>query len=191
MELEDQNWLAVLSVDKERAFRLLVNMYAKRVYNTCLRLTFNEEDAQDLTQEVFTAVFLSLESYRGDAKLSTWIYSIAINKSKEFIRYKMRDKRNSQHTISLDLFTTSHELESFSSETPLSVMEQKERIGFLMAAINALPENQRIAYTLNKLDGHTYIEVSDAMGISLQSVESLLFRAKQNLRTYLEKKLNT
>lgn len=191
MELEDQNWLAILSVDKERAFRLLVNTYAKRVYNTCLRLTFNEEDAQDLTQEVFTAVFLSLESYRGDAKLSTWIYSIAINKSKEFIRYKMRDKRNSQHTISLDLFTTSHELESFSSETPLSVMEQKERIGFLMAAINALPENQRIAYTLNKLDGLTYIEVSDAMGISLQSVESLLFRAKQNLRTYLEKKLNT
>lgn len=189
MEIEGQNWIDILSRDKEKAYRLLVNTYAGKVYNTCFRLTFHEQDAQDLTQEVFTAIYLSIDSYKGESKLSTWIYSIAVNKANEFIRYKMRDKRNADSTFSLDLLTETIGFESATQDTPVALLERKERIGMLFEAISELPENQRIAYTLSKLDGFSYAEISDSMGLSLQAIESLLFRAKQNLKKSLEKKL--
>ncbi len=189
MEVDGQNWIKLLSDDKERAYRLLVSAYGQKVYNTCLRMTFHETDAQDLTQEVFTAIYLSIDSYKGDSTLSTWIYSITTNKAKEFIRYKLRDKRNAAQTSSLDWIRSNSGFDVSHENTPEEEFIQYERVQLLFAAIEELADNQRIAYTLNKLDGLSYGEVAEVMGLSLQSVESLLFRAKQNLKKILEKKL--
>ncbi len=189
MEIEGNNWKELLGQDKEKAYRLLVSAYAEKVYNTCYRLTFHEEDAEDLTQEIFTAIYLSIDSYKGDSKLSTWIYSLTVNKAKEFIRYKLRDKRSASSTFSLDWLKESTGYDASDENNPLDEVIQKERLELLFAAIEELPDNQRIAYSLNKLDGLSYGEVAESMDISLSSVESLLFRAKQNLKKSLEKKL--
>lgn len=190
MELDGVQFIELVKENQERAYSLLVKTYSLQVYNSCLRFTFNEEDAKDLTQEVFTAIFLSLNSFQGNSKLSTWIYSITTNKAKEFLRYQMRSKRNSSVTISLEWVRESSGFEASNEDNPLDLLVQKERILLLFDAIASLPDNQRIAYTLNKLDGLNYQEVSESMGLSNSSVESLLFRAKQNLKQYLENKLN-
>lgn len=190
MELDGSQFLILVREDQDKAYRLLVHTYGDRVYNSCLRFTFNEEDAQDLTQEVFTAIFLSLHQFKGNSKLSTWIYSITTNKAKEFIRYKMRFKRNSNQTVSIEWIGELASVDAGGSESPADILIRKEQIALLFEAIKSLPENQRIAYTLSKLEDLSYQEISVSMSVSVSSVESLLFRAKQNLKCYLENKFD-
>ena len=72
------------------SFRILVNEHQRKVLNTCYRFLNNKEDAEDLTQEVFLEVYKSISSFRGESKISTWIYRIAVTKSLDFIRKKKR-----------------------------------------------------------------------------------------------------
>ena len=72
------------------AFRELVEEFSKRIYNTCMGILQNAEDAEDVSQEVFIEVYHSIHDFKGEAKLSTWIYRIAVNKSLEFLRKKNR-----------------------------------------------------------------------------------------------------
>lgn len=186
MHLDDHSILFSLANDKERGFNHLVDAYASRVFNTCLNLLRNREDAEDLTQEVFTSIYTSLDSFEGNSKLSTWIYAIAINKSKEFLRKKTRKKRFGFHTeIEQE---DSHFVPSAVIEFhhPGVALEDKERAAILFNAIDQLAENQRLAYTLNKIEGRSYQEVAEILDLSVSSVESLLFRAKQRLQKLLK-----
>ncbi|HLF34034.1 MAG TPA: sigma-70 family RNA polymerase sigma factor, partial [Cyclobacteriaceae bacterium] len=91
--VSDSQFVGLLRRGDEQAFRQLVEEYQDKVYNTCLGFVRNEEEADDLAQEVFVEVFSSVQSFRGDSKLSTWIYRIAVTKSLELIRSKKRKKR--------------------------------------------------------------------------------------------------
>jgi len=186
MHIDDQSIIALVEKNKDRAFQLLVDAYASKVFNTCINLLRNKEDAEDVTQEVFTAVYLSIESFSGSSKLSTWIYSIAINKSKEFLRSKTRKKR-------FGFMTTlekedSHALPSATIEFdhPGVLLENKERTEILFRAIDQLAENQKIAYTMHKIEGLSYTEIAEAMETSISSVESLMFRSKKRLQEILK-----
>ncbi|MES2800382.1 MAG: sigma-70 family RNA polymerase sigma factor [Bacteroidota bacterium] len=181
--MEDFEHIELLKQGDERAFTLLIDRYSKMVFNLSLQLLQNEKDAEDATQEVFTIVFLTAKQFKGDAKLSTWMYRIAINKCQEMIRARSRKKRFGFMT-SID----THENSSVSLtnfQHPGIELENKERITILFSAINKLPENQRIAFVLHKIDGLSYDEIAGGMETSLSSVESLIFRAKQNLKKLL------
>lgn len=151
----------------------------------------NKQDAEDTAQEVFIQVYKSLESFREDAKISTWIYQISVSKSLDLIRSRNRKKRIGffKNLVGLDTFesqkTASEEL------NPEENFEANERKKVLHEAINSLPESQRIALNLTKFDGFSYQETAKIMEVSVSSVESLLFRAKKNLQkklsTYYEK----
>ena len=119
--------------------------------------------------------------------MSTWIYRITVNKSLDFLKARQAKKR-SGFVVSL-----------FGSKTdddrPLDVpdfahpgvqMEQKEAATALFKAINQLPEQQKVAFTLSKVEGLSYQEIADVLETSIPSVESLLFRAKQNLQKLLK-----
>lgn len=167
---------AILEGD-QRAFRDLVDDYKLIIVNTCYGFVHDKEEAEDLAQEVFIQVYESLDKFRGECKLSTWLYRIAVNKAinyKKSVRYRMKKIRLEGDTsISLP-----------SADEPAQErIEKEEIITHLHRAIGNLPERQRIALVLNKYEERSYKEVADIMGISLASVESLLFRAK----TYLEK----
>lgn len=165
----------------------IYRQYNKRVYNTVLSYVQNIEDAEEITQDVFLEVYRSSENFKGDSSLSTWMYRIAINKCLDFIKYKNRKKRFA--FISQLFDTQSGELLHDKADFfhPGVRMENKEKSVYIFKAIQKLPQNQKTAFILSKLEGLSYSEISEVMQNSIPSVESLLFRAKLNLRNFLDK----
>lgn len=168
---------AILEGD-QRAFKDLVDDYKVIVVNTCYAFVHDKEEAEDLAQEVFIQVYESLDKFRGECKLSTWLYRIAVNKAinyKKSVRYRMKRIRlEGDSSISI----------ASKDDLAQEKIEKEEIISHLHQAIKNLPKRQRIALVLNKYEERPYKEVAEIMGISLASVESLLFRAKSYLEKY-------
>jgi RNA polymerase sigma factor (sigma-70 family) len=183
--LGEEQLLNGLKEGDTTAYKELVKLFSDKVFNTSVSILQNNEDAEDITQEVFIEVFRSIHNFKGEAKLSTWIYRITVIKAFEFLRKKKRKKR---FAIVQSLFG----IESVLPETdvphfyhPGVQLENKERSSILFTAIDQLAENQKTAFILHKIEGLSYAEVADVMKTSVPSVESLLFRAKQNLQKLL------
>ena len=94
--MEEKSLIKNLKVGDENAFKFLVENYKGFIYNTCLSIIQNTEEADDLTQEVFIQIFKSIKGFKGNSSLSTWIYRITISKCFEYLRFKKRKKRFSQ-----------------------------------------------------------------------------------------------
>lgn len=185
--MSEELFIERLKAGEQNAYGELLDMFSERVYNTALGLLQNQEDAEDITQEVFAEVFGSVAGFRGQSKLSTWIYRIAVTKSLELIRSRTRVKR---FCVVLSLFGREDQFNQSSGEAfyhPGISLENKEMSAVLFNAIRKLPLNQRTAFTLNKLENLSYAELAEVMKLSVSSVESLLFRAKQKLRELLGK----
>ena len=142
-------------------------------------------DAEDVTQEVFIEVFRSVKNFREDSKISTWLYRIATNKCLDHIRAKKRGKRAGEE-IRLDGDVEIQIAGTGEFVHPGIALEQKERAKIIFEAIDGLPENQKVAFTLNKVDGLSYAEICDVMQMKLPAIESLIHRAKQNLKMALK-----
>jgi RNA polymerase sigma-70 factor (ECF subfamily) len=181
MQTDEQQFIEQLQCGDERAFQQLVAQYQAMVYNTCLGLTKNPGDADDLTQEVFIAVFTSVGQFRHEAKITTWLYRIAVTKSLEYIR-----KHRRRFSI-MRWWGEKGDLQVPDFEHPGVLSENKERARVLFAAIDKLPEGQRVAFTLHKLEGLSYENIAEIMQNTLPAVESLMHRARQNLRKTLKK----
>ena len=170
-----------LQLGDERAFKELVGMYQNMILNTCFGFLNNTEEAEDVAQEVFIQVFKSIESFRGDAKLSTWLYRIAVNRSLNKLR-----SRKSKFFVALDsLFEAEHNIRSSNSITPYDSLENQERASVLHEAIERLPNNQKTAFVLSKYEGLPNKKISEIMSATLSSVEALLNRAKKNMQKSL------
>ena len=170
----------------ELAFKYMVEAYQDLVFNTALGVVQNNEDAEDVAQEVFIQVYRSIDQFKGDSRLSTWIYRITTTKALDHIRSKKRKKRFAFVT---SLFGTNNELlhEPVDFQHPGIEMDRKEQAALLFRMISQLPDNQKIAFNLHKTEDLSYQEIADIMNISVSAVESLLFRARQNLRKMIEK----
>lgn len=170
----------------EAAFQYLVKTYQDLVFNTSIGIVQNAEDAEDVAQEVFIQVYRSIHKFKGESKLSTWLYRIATTRSLDLLRSKKSKKRfGYMQRLFGDGNEPLHELPDFNH--PGVAMDRKENAAKLFKAIAKLPENQKIAFTLHKLEDLSYQEVSEVMQTSVPAVESLMHRAKQNLRKILEK----
>lgn len=168
------------------AFRLLVKQYQQKVFNTCNGFLHNKEDAEDIAQEVFVEVYQSIDQFRQESKLSTWLYRISVNKSLNHIKKNRKNKL----LISLESIFSPGAEEIKSKITNIKSdednFEKRENALILHMAIESLSKNQRIAFTLNKYDDLSYKEIAEIMNISLSSVESLIHRAKLNLQKKLK-----
>ena len=186
--MNEQDFIAQLIVGKQSAFSQLLDDYQQKVFGTCISFIPNKEDAEDVAQEVFLEVFKSIHKFKGDSKLSTWIYKIATNKCLEFIRKKNTKKRFAfMQTImgnEIPIDKTSYFTEV---NHPGILLENKEKSAIIFRAINTLPESQRVIFTLAKIDGKSYQEIVEITGKSLSSVESIMFRAKKGLQQKLER----
>ncbi len=180
--MTEDNWKQKILANKENAFSELVTEFQKKVFKTCHGIVHNAYDADDITQEVFIEAFNSIEKFRGDSKISTWLYRISINKSLNFLR----DNKWSKYFQSTSIRSTPDiPDEEHNFDQPFEILQKKQRKKIMDSAIDSLPKNQKIAFTLNKFDELSYKEISEIMDISVPSVESLLFRAKQNLQKKL------
>jgi RNA polymerase sigma-70 factor (ECF subfamily) len=170
----------------EEAFKWLVDSYQLMVRNTCYGVVQDFEEAEDVAQQVFIKVYESIDKFRGDAKLSTWLYRIALNKSLN--RKKQNRFRGllSKLSDSFDGGSPDNQARSCSlSEHPDKQMESNESMTQIQEAINQLPGKQKQAFVLHKYEELSHKEIAEIMKTSVSSVESLIFRARKQLRTAL------
>jgi RNA polymerase sigma-70 factor (ECF subfamily) len=185
LTLDETQIIPQLRKGNQLAFQELVETFQDKVLNTCLGFVPNQHDAEDLVQEVFIEVYRSISKFRGDSKLSTWIYRITTTKCLEHLRAKKRQKRQSFFQSLIGMHENADRIKAYDFDHPGVLMENRERTKMLYQAIEKLPENQRVAFTLHKIEGLSYQEITEVMETSLSSVESLMFRAKKNLKKYL------
>ena len=184
--MEEKNLIKNLKEGDENAFKFLVEKYKGFIFNTCLPIIQNTEEADDLTQEVLIQIYKSINGFKGYSSLSTWIYRITLSKCFEYLRFKKRKKRFSQI---INLFRedgSTIDIPQF--DHPGVQLEKKEDARLLFEAIDSLNEEQKTAYVLRNVQGLSYKKVSKVMEKSISSIESLIFRAKKNLKKYLVKK---
>lgn len=177
--------LAELKEQKTEAvsFETLVEQCKSMVYNTALSIVQSEEDAEDITQDVFIEVYEGLESFRYQAKLSTWIYRITVNKSLDHLKKQQRSKNGG---FLKRIFSIGEEDEPASFEHPGVQLDKKESSKALFLALKKIPPLQQVAFTLHKIEGLNQRETAEIMETTVEAVESLLGRAKNNLRKHLE-----
>lgn len=170
---------------EEPAFKELVMLFQDKVFNTALGLLQHHTEAEDIAQEVFIQVYRSIGQFKGDSLLSTWIYRITLTKSLDHLRSKKRKKRLG---FLSSLFGADnqpvYEPEDFNH--PGVQNERKEDAALLFKMISQLPDNQRTAFILNKVEELSYREIAGILNSSESAVDSLLQRAKQNLRKKLK-----
>jgi len=166
-------------------FCQLVEKYQDSVINTCYRFLRNKEEAEEVAQEVFLKVYLSANSYQPKAKFSTWLFKIVVN----LCLNKLRDKKK-YSSLKIDNPFYKNQMENdipaLTESQPDKSYEHKEMKGIIKDAIDSLPENQRVAIILNKYEGFSYQEMAKILDCSVSSIESRLFRAKENLKKKLE-----
>jgi len=186
--MEDRELIRLLKENDQPAFKKLVNSYQKMVINTCFGILQNREDAEDTAQEVFVEIIHSIYSFREDAKLSTWIYRIAVNKSLNMVRKRKRVGiiKSLQNFFSPNSESDNQELHPIEVQQPDYVLQQSETARILKSAIDSLPDNQKTAFILSRYEDLSYKEIAEVMNLTLSSVESLIHRSKRNLQKKLK-----
>lgn len=182
---QEKSLLQAIKKGDRKAFKTLVEIHQSQVIKTCYQFVVNDEEAKDLAQEVFMEVYRSIRSFKEESSLKTWIYRISINKSLDCLRRKKRKKRF--HFIIPYLSSERSNTDCIPDQT-ISIhdqLEEQEKIKALSIALDNLPEKQRVAITLNKFDELTSVEIGRILGISSGAVESLIHRAKLNLKKKL------
>jgi len=167
-------------------FSAIVDRYHLKVYNLCMGFVHHQEDAEDITQDVFTALYVSLASFKGNSQFSTWLYRITVNTSCSYLR----QKRRRDAVFFFGLFGTGGD--EFrqavpQSDEPDSILNKKQTQKYVYQAIDSLPVNQLNAFILSRYDSLPPREVASVMEISEEAVESLLQRARRNLQKKLKK----
>jgi RNA polymerase sigma factor (sigma-70 family) len=167
----------------EGSFSLLFQEYGERIFNLAYRMTGNQEDASDITQETFLQVYRHINSFRGESQLYTWIYAIAKNECFRVIK-----------TLNKSTFMSFEGLiqDAVKESTPDGISESEKRHlanqvkeGCLTGLIRCLSFNQRIAFILHILLHLPIVDVASIMGKSDTSVKVLIHRARKNLKKFL------
>lgn len=176
---------AVSSGDQE-AFRFLIGKYQDKVIRTSKGFVHSDADAEDIAQEVFIEIYQSISSFRGDSELSTWIYRVTVNKSLNFLKTASRRKIVSFFDLNGSGRQESDKNPAAPPESsPDDGMVRSDQADAVKKALDSLPANQRTAFVLSKYEDLSYREIAEIMKITIPSVESIIFRAKQNLRKRL------
>jgi RNA polymerase sigma-70 factor (ECF subfamily) len=187
VELEDSAIMLELSAGNMSGFDFLIQKYRKPIINFMYRMVHNQAVAEELAQEVFLRVYRSRETYRAEARFSTWLYRIATNLGVNYARDTRHERTAS--TIYLD------ETDSETGTTPdvadstpgaEAAMLRRERLNAIREHVLALPERQRTAVLMHKYEGMDYKQIGDVLKLSESATKSLLFRAYQTLREKLK-----
>jgi RNA polymerase sigma-70 factor, ECF subfamily len=170
---------------QEDACTRLVTDHQRMVYQLALHLLGDSQEALDLSQEVFLKVFRSLNQFRGQSTLRTWIYRIVVNQASNRQRWWRRRHRSQQVRLE-DLKGSQGDVpEVRVSSLPDRVLQQRETSQRVWRAMNALPFDQRAVIVLREIDGLSYEEIATSLEVAVGTVKSRLARAREGLRLAL------
>ena len=171
----------------EASFNYLAGKYHRPMIHFLYRMVHNQAVAEELAQEVFLRVYRARESYRAEARFSTWLYRIATNLAVNYAR-DTRSERTAQ-TVYLDEPDAETGMTPDLADDELSAEERlmrEERMAAIRAHVMELPERQRMAVLMHKYQGLDYRQIGEVLKLSESATKSLLFRAYQTLRTKLK-----
>jgi RNA polymerase sigma-70 factor, ECF subfamily len=186
-EMEDSAIMLELRAGNMSGFDFLIQKYRRPIISFMYRMVHNQAVAEELAQEVFLRVYRSRETYRAEARFSTWLYRIATNLGVNYARDTRHERAAS--TVYLD------EPDSETGTTPdvaddepsaEASMLRRERLNAIRQHVLALPERQRMAVLMHKYEGMDYKQIGDVLKLSESATKSLLFRAYQTLREKLK-----
>jgi len=182
--MNDNELLEKIAQKDEQAFRIFVEKYHPLVLNVCNNILNNYDDSMDISQEVFIKIYETIDKFRGESKISTWLYRVAVNKSLNHLRSRKHQKWFSSLDV---IFGDESKKQDIADNTPIigEQIETKENKKALQHAINKLPDKQKTAITLNSFEELPYKEIAEIMMISVTEVGVLINRAKQNLNKYI------
>ncbi len=154
----------------------LYRLYSKAMYNICLRMVKNEEDAEDLLQNSFVDVFRNLDRFRFQSSVGAWIKRVVVNNCINFLKKKRLQftELEERHAFQFAELPSSDE-----DESPLQVKAIKN-------ALFQLPDGYRVVFSLYALEGYDHQEIAEILGISVATSKSQYSRAKQKLRVLLK-----
>jgi RNA polymerase sigma-70 factor (ECF subfamily) len=186
-QLDDATIMLELRAGNMAGFDFLIQKYRKPIIHFMYRMVHNQAVAEELAQEVFLRVYRSRETYRAEARFSTWLYRIATNLGVNYVR----DNRHERMASTVYLDETDAETGTtpdVADTTPSAEVNllRRERMNAIREHVMALPERQRTAVLMHKYEGMDYKQIADVLKLSESATKSLLFRAYQTLREKLK-----
>jgi RNA polymerase sigma-70 factor (ECF subfamily) len=162
---------------QRQGFAHLVNEYSERLYWQIRKMVYSHDDANDILQDVFIKAWLNIEKFRGDAKLSTWLYKIAINESITFI-----NRSKAKLNLSID-DADSFLLDKLEGD---EYFDGDEAQLLLQKAIVTLPEKQRLVFQMKYFNEMKYDEMSDILGTSVGALKASYHHAVKKVESFLK-----
>ena len=169
-----------------QAFEKLVEAYQKRVFALCVQLAGNQDDAQDLAQEVFIQAFASINNFRQESDLGTWLHRIAVNK---WINISRKQKKTQLVYLDAPVKTVNGEVQrevAASDGNPQELVEEKEFHAQVRKALYQLTYEHRAVLVLREIQGYTYEEIAEILDCSIGTVRSRLNRARKAMKDNLQ-----
>lgn len=183
---EDIVALVIQAKDGENsAFTVLYERYQRKIYNLVYRMVRNASDAEEVTQEVFYQAFKNLKSFQGKSRFYTWLYRIATNMSLQYVKWVIK-RRNKQEPLNEESLAV---LFKFKQVDPVKEAEKELVYRELEEKINALPPNQRTVMILGPIQGHSYDQIAEIIGVSEGVVKGRLHRARENIKNNMREVL--
>lgn len=177
---EEEQFLEKLKEKDRKAVSAFIHEYQANIYRVCFGFVHSREDAEELTQDVFMEIFKNIGSFKGESQLNTWIYRICYTRSLN----RIRKNRWRQWVRSFDALLDGSFRNIPEDEVQPSQVEEEE-LTQLRKAISRLADMQKTAFVLHFYQGLKYQEIAEVMNTSVSSVESLIFRARKNLKKEL------
>lgn len=183
---EDERLVTRTQAGEVAAFDALVVKYSPRLYRLVYNMTANHEDANDLMQDVFAKAFRSIRSFRGSSSFYTWLHSIAVNMSINFLKKRKRRTHLSLDDVDANIQHDPDFIELTSADTPFREVNLIELQQRLNEALQKLSVDHRAVVTMFDIQGMPHAEIAQILGISEGTVRSRLFYAHRQLQNYLE-----
>ena len=176
-----------LQVGSDEAFETLISLYQTPIYNVAYRILGDASEASDAVQETFMKIFKGIKTFRGESGLKTWIYRIAISESLNRQRWWKRWRHHAPVSVDDTSPNGARLVEVRDSRpTPESACAQMEMEREVQRALNGLSFEHRVAVVLRDIEGLSYEEIAETLGLSLGTVKSRLWRARSEMKTKLE-----
>ncbi len=183
---EDHGLVSRAQAGDTEAFDELVMKYSPKLYGMVYNMTGNREDTHDVLQDVFSKAYRSIRRFRGKSKFYTWIYSISVNMTLNFLKKRGREKKISLEDMSPAVLKDPDYLEMVAKSDPIRDANLNELQQRLNEAMLALSEDHRTVVTLFDIQGLPHAEISKILGVSQGTVRSRLFYAHRQLQNFLE-----